>query len=264
MSSRTIKKLLLSLIAVGILSTFTVGGTYAIFNGQTTNSNQTFQSGTMVMTNSVNAGASCYSDAVPANKNVNASCTTLFSTGQLYPITTATPPATPQTTVAYANVAIASSAVDASSNPINSTLDSTLTAYMPQCDASNTTGATVTGGTNPCCPGDAFGVGVLPGTNNACPTGSLDFFIQEYTSSAFTTPLTSCVFPVSTTATCTFQADSLGSFFGQYHAATNIISLGTLTHGTTRYFRIGVAEPLAAPNGLQGETATLSLVWHMQ
>ncbi|HEY8029923.1 MAG TPA: hypothetical protein VIE38_10490 [Gaiellaceae bacterium] len=263
MSSRTIKKLLLSLIVVGILSTFTVGGTYAIFNGQTNNSNQTFQSGSMVMTNTVNGGT-CYSDAVPANLNVNATCTTLFSTGQLYPITTATPPTLPQTTVAYADVAIASAALDAGSNPINSTLDSTLSAYMPKCDASNTAGATVTGLTNPCCPGDAFGANVLPGTNNPCPTGSLDFFIQEYTTSGFTTPKTSCVFPVSAVATCTFQDDELGSFFGQYHASSNTLSLGTLTHGTTRYFRIAVAEPIDAGNGLQGETATLSLVWHMQ
>jgi hypothetical protein len=264
MSSRTIKKLLLSLIVVGILSTFTVGGTYAIFNGQTNNPNQTFKSGTIVMTNTVNGGSPCYSDAVPANKNVNAVCTTLFSTGVLYPIATATPPAFPSATVGYADVAIASAAVDAGSNPINSTLDTTLTAYMSACDESNTTGATVTGGTNPCCPGDALGVGVLPGSNNPCPTGSLDFFIQEYTTSGFTTPLTSCVFPVSAVAACTFQDDELGSFFGQYHVATNTFSLGTLTHGTTRYFRIGVAEPIDAANGLQGETATLSLVWHMQ
>lgn len=264
MSSRTIKKLLLSLIVVGILSTFTVGGTYAIFNGQTNNANQTIQSGTMVMTNTVNGGTACYSDAVAINKNVNVGCTTLFSTGQLYPITTATPPAPPQTTVAYANVAISSAAVDASSVAINSTLDTTLTAYMPACDASNTTGATVTGGTNPCCPTDAFGTGVLPGSANPCPAGSLDFFIQEYTSSTFTTALSSCVFPVSTSTPCAFADDTLGTFFGLYHDSSDTFSLGNLTHGTTRYFRIGVAEPIDAGNGLQGETATLSIVWHMQ
>jgi len=261
MSSRTIKKLLLSLIVVGILSTFTVGGTYAIFNGQTSDPNQTFQSGTMVMTNTVGAGAPCYSDAVAINLNVNASCTTLFSTGQLYPIASTNPLLT---TVGYANVAISSAAVDASSVAINSTLDTTLTAYMPKCDATNTTGATVTGGTNPCCPGDAFGAGVLPGTNNPCPTGSLDFFIQEYTNSSYSTATSSCAFPVSTTTACAYTDDTLGSFFGQYHAATNTLSLGALTHGTTRYFRVVVAEPIDAGNGLQGETATLSLVWHMQ
>jgi hypothetical protein len=46
-----------------------------------------------------------------------------------------------------------------------------------------------------------------------------------------------------------------------------MFSLGTITHGATRYFRVGVSEPLAASaatNALQGETATMSLVWHMQ
>ena len=261
MSSRTIKKLLLSLIVVGVLSTFTVGGTFAIFNGQTNNPNQTFQTGSMVMTNTVNAGTACYSDQVAANFNTNAACTTLFSTGQLYPIASSSPSLA---TVAYANVAIASSAIDAGSNPISSTLDSTLSVYMPKCDATNTTGATVTGGVNPCCPGDAFGTGVLPGTFNPCAPGSLDFFIQEYTDATFTTPLTTCVFPAPTNAVCSYQADALGSFFGQYHASSNTLSLGPLVHGQTRYFRVVVAEPQTASNGLQGETATLSLVWHLQ
>lgn len=262
MSSRTIKKLLLSLIVVGILSTFTVGGTFAIFNGQTNNPNQTFQTGSMVMTNTVNAGTACYSDQVAGNFNTNAACTTLFSTGQLYPIASSSPALA---TVAYANVAIASSAVDASSNPINSTLDSTLSVYMPNCDASdNATVGAIHGGVNPCCPGDAFGAGVLPGTFNPCPTGSLDFFIQEYTDATFTTPLAACVFPVSTTVACSYGDNTLGNFFGPYHASSNALSIGPLAHATTRYFRVVVAEPVDASNGLQGETATLSLVWHMQ
>jgi hypothetical protein len=150
-------------------------------------------------------------------------------------------------------------------NPSASTQPATLELYMPNCDASNNaTAGAYHGGTNPCCPGDALGAGVLPGSVANCPTGSLDFFIQEYTSSAFTTPTSSCVFPVQASTSCTFLDDTLGQFFGNYPDNGHYFALGSLAAGASRYFRIGVAEPIAASNGLQGETATLSLYWHME
>jgi len=264
MSSRTIKKLLLSLIVVGVLASFTARGTFAVLNGSTNHPGSSISSGSILMANSVGGGSNCYSDLTAANKNVNSSCTQLFSTGLLYPITTSSPPTPPQTTVAYADMTISSAGLPlAGGNPTSSTLPATLMVAMPNCDASNTTGAGFTGGTNPCCPGDAFGAGVLPGSVANCPTGSLDFFIQEYTSSAFTTPTSSCLYPVQASA-CTFQSDTLGNFFGNYHDTTHYLSLGTIAAGATRYFRIGVAEPIDASNNIQGETATLSLYWHME
>ena len=265
MSSRSIKKLLLSLIVVGALGSFAARGTFAVLNGSTTDPGNSIASGSILMANSVGGGANCYSDLTAANNNVNSSCTQPFSTGLLYPITTSTPPASPQTTVAYADMTITSAGLPlVGGNPTSSTLPATLMVYMPKCDASATTGAGFSGGTNPCCPGDAFGAGVLPGSVGNCPAGSLDFFIQEYTSSAFTTPTSSCAFPVAASA-CTFQDSSLGNFFGNYHDNTHYFSLGSITAGATRYFRIGVAEPIGNVSGsLQGETATFSLYWHME
>jgi len=263
MSSKTLKKLLLSLIVVGILASFTARGTFAVLNGSTNHPGNSIASGSILMANSVGGGASCYSDLTAVNKNVNTSCTQPFSTGLLYPITTSTPPATPQTTVAYADMTIKSVGI-VGGTPTNSTLPATLMVYMPNCDATATTGAGFSGGTNPCCPGDAFGAGVLPGSAGDCPTGSLDFFIQEYTSSAFTTPLSSCVYPVQASS-CTFLDDTLGKFFGNYHDITHYFSLGSIAAGATRYFRVGVAEQIDnTSNNLQGETATLSLYWHME
>ena len=263
MSSRSIKKLLLSLIVVGALASFTARGTFAVLNGSTNHPGNTIASGSILMTNSVGGGANCYSDLVAANKNVNLGCTQPFSTGTLYPITTSTPPAPPQTTVAYADMTITSAGLPVSTN---STLPATLMVYMPNCDASNNaTAGAYLGGTNPCCPGDAFGAGVLPGSVGNCPAGSLDFFIQEYTSSAFTTAMSSCVYPVDPSNACTFQDNYLGNFFGNYHDNTHYFSLGSIAAGATRYFRIGVAEPIDNASGsLQGETATLSLYWHME
>jgi len=57
MSSKTVKKLLLSLIVVGILGSFTAGGTYALLTGEGSNPNDSIASGTLTMDNTVGAGA---------------------------------------------------------------------------------------------------------------------------------------------------------------------------------------------------------------
>jgi hypothetical protein len=248
MSSRTIKKLLLSLIVVGILMSFTVGGTFAVLNGRTDNPNQSIASGSMLMDNTVGAAAACHSTS--GVSNINTGCTTLFTSGLLYPILSTTPASTEY---ASANVTIANVG----------TLASWLKVYMPNCDASQTTGSPAAGGTNPCCPGLPSG---LPASPNACPTGSLDFFIQEYTSSAFTTKTSTCAYPASTSASCSFTNDTLGTFFGLYHDNTDYFTIGTskMAAGTTRYFQVVVAEPINAANTLQGETATFSLYWHFE
>ena len=268
MSRRTIKKLLLSLIVVGVIGSFTARSTFAVLNGSTNHPGNSIASGSILMANSVGGGANCYSDLSAPNKNVNSSCTQPFSTGLLYPITTSTPPTPPQTTVAYADMTITSAGLPlVGGNPTNSTLPATLMMYMPNCDASNNaTAGAYHGGANPCCPGDAFGAGVLPGSVGSCPTTpnpSLDFFIQEY-NAGFTTAANACVYPANASTPCTFQDDTLGSFFGNYHDISHYFSLGTIAAGATRYFRIGVAEPIDAQNNLQGETATLSLYWHME
>jgi len=264
MSSSSIKKLLLSLIVVGVLASFTARGTFAVLNSSTRNP-VSIATGSILMTNSVGGGSNCYSDLTSANKNVNTGCTQPFSTSTLSPITSSTPPTPPQTTVAYADITITSAGLPVSTN---STLPATLMVYMPNCDASNnaTVGAYLGGG-NPCCPGDALGAGVLPGSVGACPTTpyhSLDFFIQEY-NAGFTTPMGTCAYPAGP-APCTFSLDdTLGYFFGNYHDNTHYFSLGSIAAGATRYFRIGVAEPIdEVTNSLQGETATLSLYWHME
>lgn len=271
MSSRSIKKLLLSLIVVGVLASFTARGTFAVLNSSTRNP-VSIATGSILMTNSVGGGANCYSDLVAANKNVNTGCTQPFSTSTLSPITSSTPPTPPQTTVAYADITITSAGLPVSTN---STLPATLMVYMPNCDASNnaTVGAYLGGG-NPCCPGDAFGAGVLPGSVGACPTTpyhSLDFFIQEY-NAGFTTANASCIWPINAGTACTFQNDSLGTFWAQYDVTSaspsplvpKYLSLGSLAAGASRYFQIALAEPSTGTNinGLQGQTATLALIWH--
>jgi hypothetical protein len=250
MSAKTIKKLLLSLIVIGILGSFTAGGTYALLSGAGSNPNDSIASGTLVMDNTVGAGAACHSQS--GALNVNVACDTLFTSGLLYPIVSSGIPAS--TTYAFANVTIKNSG----------TLPEVLKIYMPSCTyAANASFPAVSwAAINPCCPGTASGA--LPG--GPCTSGSLDFIVQEYTSSAFTTALSACIWPVSAVAACTFQADSFGLFWANYHDNTHYLSLGStpLAAGSSRYFQIAVAEPSAGANGLQGQTATFSLHWHAE
>jgi len=172
-SRRTIKKLLLSLIAVGVLASFTARGTFAIFNTETTN---------------------------PANS---------LATGT----------------------------------------NTTLTAV------------------NPCCPGTSSGV-VPVAPNPTCSTGSLDLYLQETNAPSGSprtyTNLSSCLWPASTSASCTFANDSFESFWSSFNPQTSALSLGSIAAGATRYFQVAVGEPSNALLGLEGQTATFALYWYLQ
>ena len=166
MRSRSIKKLLLSLIVVGVIGSFTAGGTFAVLNGEGSNPNSQLASGTLLMQNSVFGGAQqpCASQTV--SLNVNTGCDALFTSGNLYPIPSAAEPPLPATTTyVYADMTIKNAG----------TLPGTVSIYMPSCVASTTTGAPSFSWSaiNPCCPGGAY-----PCTDGL--KGSLDLFIQEY------------------------------------------------------------------------------------
>jgi hypothetical protein len=237
-STRTIKKLLLSVIAVGVIGSVTARSTYALLNSKDSNANTTIQSGTLTFSNTVNAGTACVSQN--GTVNVNTACDVLLSAASLWaPISSSTPASTEYST---SKLTIA----DTGSLPASS-----LSLYMPSCTASQTAGSPSAGGTNPCCPGGTF----------PCATGSLDFYIQE-TDATWTA--TKCWWPTVANGACSFTDDSLGSFYSSYHANTTYYSLGTGPAAMgTRYFQIVLAEPVDAGNGLQAEAANFTLHWHM-
>jgi hypothetical protein len=277
MSSKTVKKLLLSLIVVGALGSITARGTYALLNAEGSNPNETIASGTLTLNHTVGA-STCHSQDGTAtttppgttgdtNSNITASstvagvttsstttCATVFASGLLYPITAATQPAEPAAaTYASANVTITNTG----------TLPGALKIYMPSCTFAATSGAPLNPSPmNPCCPGTTSGT-LPPGP---CTSGSLDLVIQEY-DSTFSTPVASCIWPASGSA-CIFQTGSLGTFWAQNDLTTGVpptpkyLSLGAIGAGLSRYFQIAVAEPTTADNGLQGQTATFSIIWH--
>jgi hypothetical protein len=244
-SKKTIKKLLLSLIAVGIIGSVTARSTFAILTSGTSNANTSASTGTLTFSNTVGTGTACQS--FNGTSNVNTGCDPIMtaSTGTWFPLSSNSPASTEYPT---AKVTIKNS---------GSLAASALSLYMASCAASTTTGAPSPGGTNPCCPGGTF----------PCATGSLDFMIQEMTDATFTTAL-NCWWPTVAAGACSFNdaglVDSLGNFYGSYHDNTHSYSLGTGPAATvSRYFEIILAEPVNASNGLQGETATFALYWHM-
>ncbi len=267
MSSRTVKKLLLSLIVVGVLGSFTARGTYAVLNGENQDPNSQLASGTIVLNDSVYGGAQqpCTSQS-SGSSNSNTACDTLFTSGSLYPVASVTPTTPPPAAgtanyYAYADVTITNAG----------TLPATLSIYMPSCTPSATTGSPASYSwtkIDPCCPNNG---GTYPGAYPCIDglQGSLDFFIQEYTGglgapSGSGTATSACLWPVNAGAACTFFDDSLGDFNSQHHDNTHYFSLGAIAAGASRYFRIAVAEPPDATNGLQGQKATFTLHWHLQ
>jgi hypothetical protein len=229
-STRTIKKLLLSVIAVGVIGSVTARSTYALLNSEGSNPNSTIQSGTLTFSNTVNAGTACVSQN--GTVNVNTACDVLLSAASLWaPISSSTPASTEYSTSKL-------TIKDTGSLPA-----SKLSLYMPSCTGSQTTGSPAAGGTDP------------------CGASGLDFYIQE--TDATWAP-TKCWWPTVANGACAFTDASLGSFYTAYHTNATYDPLGTGPAAMgSRYFEIVLAEPVDAGNGLQAEAANFTLHWHM-
>jgi len=232
MALRTTKKLLLSVIAVGMLASITVRTTYAVLRSESSNRGTSIASGTLTLSNTVGAGTACLSQN--GTSNVNTACDVLLTATPLwYPISS--PPTAGQASVTNLTIK------DTGSLPA-----SKLSLYMPSCSGGTTTGAPAN-----------------PSPINPCSTPQgLDLYVQE-TDSTFTTP-TTCWYPVFAAGACSLTDGTLGTFVGTHASAATALSLGSGPAAMGfRYFQIGIAEPVDASNGLQGQTAVLALTWHM-
>jgi hypothetical protein len=223
-----LKKVFATMLVVGVLSSVTMGTTFALFNSQDGNRLSSVATGTLTLSNKVNTGTACLSSSGPASPgNVNNGCTALFTSATLiYPGASST-----------VNVTILN----------NGTLNSSdLSVYMPSCTNVPTPGVTTPGGGNPCAAGGA------------------QFSIAEATSSAFTPSTAACKFPTASALPCSFTADTLNTFATGYFDAPSAFDLGTgPAAGASRYFIIGMQLPATASNTLQGQAAQFGLTWHI-
>jgi hypothetical protein len=80
------KKALLLMMAIGAAAYFGFGGTFANFQAETSNGGSSISSGTLVMSNQVNANASaCFSYNAPTADNINAGCDAPFAASNTAP-----------------------------------------------------------------------------------------------------------------------------------------------------------------------------------
>jgi predicted ribosomally synthesized peptide with SipW-like signal peptide len=80
------RKLLLLLLVIGAIGTIAVG-TLASFNAATSNGGNTFQTGTILLSNTVNAGSACfsYNAATFTNNNNNPNCNAFVNVTNVKP-----------------------------------------------------------------------------------------------------------------------------------------------------------------------------------
>ncbi|HVU76161.1 MAG TPA: hypothetical protein VHC67_01170 [Gaiellaceae bacterium] len=217
-----LKKVLLSMLVVGGLSMFTIAGTFASLNSESSNAHGTIQSGTLTLGNKVGTASACFS--YTAATNDNAGCDALFTSSTLqYP-----------GGAAYtAHVTVSNTGSIAGSN---------LALYMPSCNGSGVTAS----------PGAPS-----PGGGNPCAAGGLQLTIAE-TDSSFANP--SCVFP-NFGGACVVAANTL-AFMATKKDTAHLYSLNEgLAVGQTRYYTISLQLPSTAANSLQGEEAVFDLTW---
>lgn len=232
-STRTLRKILLSLLAIGGAASLSVSGTYAILLSEETNSGSTVASGTLTFGNTVGTGTTCYTYGGPSSPgNVNGNCAALLSgSTEYYPGDSAS-----------ATVTITNNG----SLPIGD-----LVVYMPSCTVQTTPGASGhTGGGDPC----SY---ITDGLGN--PDGPL-LSIQE------TSPTSYCWYPDGAPGACSpsFPQDDWFGIFAQYvNTPPAALDLGPGPGpGQSRTFTITVALPANADPRLQGEQALFSLAWH--
>jgi predicted ribosomally synthesized peptide with SipW-like signal peptide len=219
------KKILLSLIVIGLLASLATASTFASFTAQTDNPNNTFSTGTLVLSNTRTGGSTCYSTGGGStDSNSNAGCDTLISASVKKPGDAATQ------TLKIQN----SGSLDASA----------LKLFSPGCT-------------------DANNAEAYHGTGSAC--GKVQLYIQQYSDAAFTTPLACLYGGAVVANTCDFSdtTKTLGSFAGAYGSSGAALSLGSLAAGNTVFVKVGMMLPNSADNSFQGRKATIDFSWQI-
>jgi predicted ribosomally synthesized peptide with SipW-like signal peptide len=226
----TSKTYLKVLIGVGLLAVIGGGaGTFATFNAQTTNSGNTFATGTLVLSNTVGATTCLSTAGGTTDTNANSvGCAAVFSATVKKP-----------GDIAGGNVTLQNSG--------------SLAASLLKLTATSCTDANA-------------GSESFHGTGSVC--GALNFYVQEWSNSGFSTPY-KCWYGGGTSSTCdaTFATSpvSLAGFgtspvtISAGPSATAFAPSGS--SGDTRWFTIAVQLPQGANNTFQGRQAQLALTW---
>ncbi|HEX8599452.1 MAG TPA: TasA family protein [Chloroflexia bacterium] len=221
-----LKKVLLTVMVLGMVSGVLGSGTFATFTAQTTNPNNTFQAGTLVLSNTKTGGTTCFSTGGGnTDTNSNTNCDQLINATVRKPGDTAS-----QTLTVKNEGSLAASA---------------LKLFSTACTNANSSGESY------------FGTGL------AC--GKVQLYIQQYSDASFTTP-SACLYGGATGATCDFSdaTKTLSAFQGAYGSSGSGLTVGSgLAAGASVYVKIAVQLPTDANNSFQGRQATMDFNWYM-
>ncbi|MDQ5825553.1 MAG: SipW-dependent-type signal peptide-containing protein [Chloroflexota bacterium] len=221
-----LKKVLLTVMVLGMVSGVLGSGTFATFTAQTTNPNNTFQAGTLVLSNTKTGGTTCFSTGGGnTDTNSNTNCDQLINATVRKPGDTAS-----QTLTVKNEGSLAASA---------------LKLFSTACTNGNSSGESY------------FGTGL------AC--GKVQLYIQQYSDASFTTP-SACLYGGATGATCDFSdaTKTLSAFQSAYGTSGSGLAVGSgLAAGASVYVKIAVQLPTDANNSFQGRQATMDFNWYM-
>ena len=231
-----LRKVLLTVMIIGATGSTLSAGTFASYNATTTRSSSSFETGALVLSDITPVtNTLCYSagggpGTTFGNGNANG-CDAVFNlTNQ-----------TPSTTVSTQRVTLKN---EGDLNPTKVQLAST-----GACTNSET-GSGYHGGGDLC--------------------AALRFSIQEYTTSAFTTKVTSCVYPAATNAVCATTPAGVVSTFTSAHPEVSPLDVNTngaatsgMNVGVQRFFLISISLPTTAGQTTQGMAASFGFTWQL-
>ena len=218
-----LRKLLLTVMVLGAITSTVSAGTYASFSATTTNT-ATFASGTLDLTNDGPTAGVCVSTGGGSDPTSNSgACDQLFALSVKRPGDSA-----------FVDVTLTNSgSVDATTLKLDA-------------------------GTA-CAPGNAPGA-MYNGSGNPCTV--VQVYVQEYSTLSnrtndTRTPGGTCHYGAGTTQSCDYvSTKNLDTF-----DAVSPITIGTLTSGQSRYFRIYLQMLSTANNTFQGKQATFAFNW---
>jgi hypothetical protein len=224
------QKVLLSMGVVAGLGVLAGAGTFATFTAQTTNPDNVFANGTLVLSNEVDSLGACLSTGAgtDTDDNENEACDTVFD------LAVRAPGDSDTTNLTLKNM--------------GSLAASDLVVFSGSCTDSDAADEDYNGSGSPC--------------------AKVQIYIQEWTTSARNVPAT-CLYGGTTIAnTCDFSDDTktLATFVSDHTDLSEGLSAGGLAAlggADTTWITIGVMLPSDADNTFQGRAASLALNWHI-
>lgn len=235
MSRKRIKQYLMLLTVIGLVAVAGGGGTFASFSAEADNPGNTFQTGTLLLSNKVTTGTACYSNENAANVK---GCSALITT-----------PATLKPGDSFSNYLTIKNEGTLSA--------SALTLYLPATQTGSVSCANTTTGTFP-------GTDALAHTGDVC--GTILFSLEQDATAGGTA--SACVVGTATApgtndACDPAQGVSFATFMAAHDTAGTALGLGTLSSAASKFYRVYLYLPSTADNTFQGRAATFDLDWRI-